>query len=254
MKRIFVKFSPGACGNFISTVLINLQTNQLRLEYSHPEILHLGPRDIRGLTYPYLPYRIINCNDDPDNRFTESFYREFCVIFVRVCDRFTEYRLNNIHKCSPEILAQSNQAAVTRWPNSPHPVAADEAERIRRLARGLEQTHVRSDPQDRAIYDFHHLYADRTEWIRAFQDLSDRVGQPLSEQTGDFWYQDFRLSQRPILDRAEQIRQSVQAGRFRPDLSENERGIVLGEFCVQERIWTYGDTLDRLYLEFQARS
>ena len=247
---IYVKYSPGASGNFICTVLANLKENDSKLEYGNSQkILHLykGSFDKSILSKAIYDFDIVNCNLDVDNQISENFYKDFKVIFVRVNGSFVEYRLNNIYKCPPHYLEQSNKEAHIRFENSNFPVASDEAERMRRLKRGVEQAHVIYDSRD-IVFDFSNLYREKEIWISSFQKLLHSLS--LENVNLEFWYNDFIHSQKFIIERTAKIRKSVENKLFDEDLTENEKGIVVGEFCNREGINEYGDTFDRLYNQF----
>lgn len=247
---IYVKYSPGASGNFICTVLASLKENHSKLEYGNPQkILHLweGSFDKNILSKAVYDFDIINCNMDTDNQISENFYKDFKVVFVRVNDSFIEYRLNNIYKCPPQYMEQSNKEAHIRFKNSNVPVASDEAERMRRLKRGLEQNHVIYDDRD-IVFDFGNLYREKEIWINSFKKLFSSLS--LEYIDFEFWHNDFINSQKLIIEKADKIKKCVENKSFDNELTENEKGIVIGEFCNQQGIDEYSDTFDQLYKQF----
>jgi hypothetical protein len=248
---IFVKYPPGALGNFLCTILINLKTNSLNMDYGingTKDILHLYDLKSHN-TIDKNKYRIISCNNDISKEFFQKYYNDNNqMVFIKLTSHFIEYRLNFIHKVPRYWSEEQNEIAIKeRWKGFEHPVACDGARRIFRLYQHLEQNHVNCDERD-IIFNFENFYTEDLKiWIDSLTILFDKLR--LQSQDLEYWYYNFRQTQKPIIDKAKQIRDSIENNKFLYNFNEEEKGIIIGEHCYRNNI-NDNRAFDEIYNDF----
>jgi len=249
---IIVKYPPGALGNFLCSVLINLQSNSKNMDYGKDikeDILHVWNFDSHSLIKSKKNYKIISCNYDLSKEYFEKYYNnEYQIIFINCVNYFIEYRLNFLHKCPPYFSEEQNKFAMENsWKGFNHPIACDEARRIFRLYQGYEQNHVSLDSRD-IIFNFGDFYLEKLEeWENSLLILGEKL--KIHIKNLDFWFNNFKYTQKFILDKASKIKQSIKENKFCFGLSENEKGIVLGEYCFLNKI-DDNKKFDKIYDNF----
>ena len=254
---IFLKYVSGCFGNFLCSVLIDLKRDDHPLEFNHENILHIGrPHHLtddewkQTVTNPRQKnYKIVNCDNTQKDSDLDYFYENnFKTIFVELSDRFIEYRLNHYQKVPlEEHWVKERQVIIDQsWGGFKHPNACDEARRIIRLYEGKEQTNIRLDPRD-IIFNFGDLYLAKKDWQDSLITLGKQLDQPILDL--DYWYDLFQITQAPIIKRAEELREAISIKKFGIDFSEEEKGIVIGEYCYSKKI-DDNRAFDQIYDDF----
>ena len=254
---IFLKYVSGCFGNFLCSVLISLKRDDHPLEFNHKDILHIGrPHHLTDDEWKQMVinptqknYKIVSCDNTLKDSDLDYFYENnFKTIFVELSDRFVEYRLNHYRKVSlEEHWVKERQVIIDQhWGGFKHPHACDEARRIFRLYQGIEQTNIRLDPRD-IIFRFADLYQTKEDWKDSFHTLGKQLNQPISDI--DYWYDVFQITQKPIIQRAKELRKAMSIKKFGINFSEEEKGIVIGEYCYSKKL-DDNRAFDEIYDEF----
>ena len=152
-------------------------------------------------------------------------------VYIELDSHFIEYRLNYIAKM-PDWHKKSNESALAHWRNYSHPIASNDARRIVRLHKQLEQQ-VKKKTND-LIFKFGNFYLEKDSWINEFLFLSKKLNLDLSNDYFSVWYDKFRLGQKTIIERASQLRECIKNKKFINDLTENEKGIIIGYEAIAQ--------------------
>jgi hypothetical protein len=228
---ICVKYEAACLGNFLCHVLIG-RNPIAEFDYglkNNEEVLHTGSYhsadDLKfKKVYNEKKFKIISHNSA---EFENFLYGEenLKFLYIELDSHFIEYRLNYIAKM-PDWHKKSNELALEYWRNHSHPIASNEARRIVRLHKQLEQV-IKKKPND-LIFKFRNFYLEKDTWINEFLSLSEKLNLDLSSDYLSVWYHKFRFGQKTILEKALQIRECIKNKKFRNDLTENEKGIIIG--------------------------
>lgn len=232
---IIVKFQSGALGNFLSCVLHKEIKPVAKIDYGRIEegkILHTGsyegPQDKRfqralaSYDFPVMSH---------NNPVFESYVKNLSDtknIFIDLDSNFVEYRLNYIYKM-PDWNKMLNDCAITKsWKHFDRPVAYDNARRIVRLHQNKEQQIKMCVDKDLS-FSFENFYIkDETHWINTFKKLCEQVEVEITKDELSDWFRCFNDGQSPIIKRAGVLYDCISKRKFVDDLSEEEKGIVIG--------------------------
>tara|TARA_R110000868_G_scaffold75699_1_gene218329 strand:+ start:135 stop:908 length:774 start_codon:yes stop_codon:yes gene_type:complete len=254
---ILVRYTPGSLGNFFSSVLINFKKNSNFLDYGGNKI-NSNSQNILHL-YDELDweaeqrikkrdYKIVNCNYAVSDNLLEQFVKnKYQIIFIELKSNFIEYRLNYLYKHDPKYLKNSNDIFKKYHKRVfSYPDASYEAIRIFRLYQNVEQLQVKKLKDD-IVFDFSNFYIKPFKsWKINFIELGKKINYEIADL--DFWYESFQGTQKPILIKTAQIKESIKEKKFLFNFSENEKGIVLGEYCLHNSIEE--NRFDEIYNKF----
>ena len=236
---IIVKFQAGALGHFLCCVLhkdLKPFSVEDYGEVTQDKILHTGSyhsgeyerfqKNLNSKKYHFISH---------NNAQLESWILEIKdadSIFIDLKSNFVEYRLNYIFKM-PEWNDKMNQYALTKsWKDYEHPVAYDDARRIFRLHKNLEQQ-VKPDESKDIIFNFNNFYiADEGIWVNEMKHLIDKIDVKISRDELKLWHKNFKQGQSNIIERAKILYDCIDSRKFVSGLTENEKGIIIGYSAV----------------------
>ncbi len=236
---IIVKFQAGALGHFLCCVLhkdLKPFSVEDYGEVTQDKILHTGSyhsgeyerfqKNLNSKKYHFISH---------NNAQLESWILEIKdadSIFIDLKSNFVEYRLNYIFKM-PEWNDKMNQYALTKsWKDYEHPVAYDDARRIFRLHKNLEQQ-VKPDESKDIIFNFNNFYiADEGIWVNEMKHLIDKIDVKISRDELTSWHKNFKQGQSNIIERAKILYDCIDSRKFVSGLTENEKGIIIGYSAV----------------------
>jgi len=252
---VIVRFNSGSLGHFLSYVLIGKLVHQDVFDYggyNSGEVFHTGAWETEKVSLSQhlseANYQAITHNNPIFDQQIEDLrtpHNKF--VFIDVNGSFIEYRLNYLTKVSLYAQKQNEFAVNVSWKNFEHPVACDEARRSWRLRRQQEQM-IKQREGD-TIFDFSNFYIiDKNSWIQKIDSLSQTISVPVKHL--DKWYQNFMHGQQTVIKKAGQIRQAVKDKRFPEEFNENEKGIIVGEYCCENGI-DDNHAFDRVYNSFK---
>jgi len=239
IDMIVVKYQAGALGHFLCSVLHEDIKPLAKLDYGNPhKILHTGgydcpddsrfEKDIRKITT-----RLVSHNNPKFENWVNDI-KDSKNIFIDLKSNFVEYRLNYIYKM-PDWNSGLNQYAIKHsWKDFSHPIACDDARRILRLNQNDEQM-IKLDKTRDVIFDFGNFYIrDEEIWLSKFKKLTEQVAVEITNDELSSWFRCFQQGQAGILERAKVLYECIQARKFVPGLTENEKGIIVGYHAVAD--------------------
>lgn len=236
---IVVKYQAGALGNFLCSVLHEEIKPLAKLDYGNPhKILHTGgydcpddsrfKKDIRRITT-----RLVSHNNPKFENWLNDI-KDSKNIFIDLKSNFVEYRLNYIYKMPDRNLGLNQYAIKHSWKDFSHPIACDDARRIFRLNQNDEQMIKVNKTRD-VIFDFGNFYiTDEEIWLSKFKKLTEQVAVEITNDELSSWFRYFQQGQAEILERAKVLYECIQARKFVPGLTENEKGIIVGYHAVAD--------------------
>ena len=236
---IIVKFQAGALGHFLCCVLhkdLKPFSVEDYGEVTQDKILHTGSyhsgeyerfqKNLNSKKYHFISHN----NAQLESWILET--KDADSIFIDLKSNFVEYRLNYIFKM-PEWNDKMNQYALTKsWKDYEHPVAYDDARRIFRLHKNLEQQ-VKPDESKDIIFNFNNFYiADEGIWVNEMKHLIDKIDVKISRDELTSWHKNFKQGQSNIIERAKILYDCIDSRKFVSGLTENEKGIIIGYSAV----------------------
>ena len=238
---IVIRFNSGSLGHFLSYILIGKLLPPDVFDYggyNKNEVFHTGAWETaeHDLTknfaiskYPAVTHNNPLFDDQIEKLRTAN--NQFVFIDTNGC--YIEYRLNYLAKVNLYAEKQNTFAKNISWKNFAHPVACDEARRSWRLRRQEEQM-IKKRKGD-VVFAFENFYIqDKVEWMQNLERLSIDINVPIKNL--HMWYDNFFQGQKTVIEKAHKIRQAVRGRYFLKEFNDNEKGIVLGEYCCENGI------------------
>lgn len=236
-----IKFNSGSLGHFLASIILKLNP-RVTLNYGsyvNSFVLHTGaytnPDDILFKKRLKTNYCCITHN----NPYFEDWIYNFKNaknIFIDLDSNFIEYRLNYIFKMPDWNKKLNNYAITNSWKNFKNPVACDDARRIVRLHKGLEQK-IKCNINEDIVFKFKNFYVeDMNTWIENLIELGKKLLISCDKNYLQRCFECFEVGQKPIIERAKLLYECIETKKFTINLNENEKGIIIGYNAVKNNI------------------
>ena len=247
---IIVKYHAGTLGSFLCSVLHKDIKPFSVIEYGNvtkDKILHTG--GFHSEEYELFQKKLNSNNAQLESWISQI--KDAKTIYIDLKSNFVEYRLNFIVKLS-EVNNKMNQYAVTKsWKDYEHPIAFDDAYRISRLDQNIEQQHKPNASKD-IIFNFKNFYiADEEKWIYKMEELIAKIGANTTSDELSLWYKYFRQGQSNIIERSKLLYDCINSKKFVSDLTENEKGIIIG-YCAVANDNSTPEYFNEVYKSFSS--